>query len=551
MIEDLGYARVSRQEQATHRHGLETQLNRLKKAGCTEIFQDIESGRHWGESKRVDFHRICELVKNKQIKRLTVTSLDRLSRESITSWMLLEQLEKTGIPVKELDSGRIINFGDPNEWYESRQKGLQAERESRITQMRTRAGYQNLRDLQKANPRIPYGYIRVNEKYEIDPALYAIARHTIETYLKIKNLPETTRIIYELYEKKWSVAGLKGWLNNPVLIGHTPYGRKRTPSVLKEQAQQIIYNTHPDNSLMTEAEQIEILEILRHNVRIWGKNAKAFINPLSGLVFCGECGISADLLSKPSGGKKTEFKRLRSFYCRTRSHKPAGQFCSQKTTLKLEYVESVVITALTQRAEEIANKAKAPLEIVEPVELRELRTQLSGLETLGNNPAIEAAKNQLRSQIENFEYKHRQKIQTKDQKRQTLSEVFANPLYFSTLELEEKQKIYRALVEKVVMKDGDIEIIYLTDGSTYQPIKPEPQPKSVKTGVRLTIGSKVQVCWSNGDRKDGVIVAGSGKRRQKLLTVTCGSENLVFKRGTGNLVVDGQIIKETWIQAYV
>jgi DNA invertase Pin-like site-specific DNA recombinase len=157
IIENLGYARVSREEQANKKHGLETQLNRLAKAGCTEVFQDVASGRSWGDSKRGDFQRICVLVKQKRVKKITVTALDRLSRESTTSAQFLQTLEETGVLIYELDSDRYINFIDPNEWYESRQKGIQAEYESRKISKRTRDGYRNLRDLHKANPRTPYG----------------------------------------------------------------------------------------------------------------------------------------------------------------------------------------------------------------------------------------------------------------------------------------------------------------------------------------------------------------------------------------------------------
>ena len=456
IIENLGYARVSREEQANKKHGLETQLNRLAKAGCTEIFQDVASGRSWGDSKRGDFQRICELVKKKRVKRITVTALDRLSRESVTSAEFLQTLEETGVLIYELDSDRYINFIDPNEWYESRQKGIQAEYESRKISKRVKDGYRNLRDLQKANPRIPYGYIRVNQQYQIDPDKAAIARESIDLYLSHKTLPIVTREIYEKYGKRWSVSGLRQWLLNPVLVGHTPYDKRQPKPANFPQGNQIIYNTHPDRALMTEQEQQAIAEILQENIRVWGRNRTAFINPLSGLVFCGECGVSCDLMSKPSGGKKTEFKRIRSFYCRTRSKKPAGKSCNQKGTYRFQVIEEAAIASLTKRAVQIANIAEIPLERVEPLELRELRTQLAGLELLTYNPAIAQAKEQIKAQISNLEYGFSQGIMIDEDKRSVLVETFQNPSFFATLPDTDKKTIYRALVDRIVVKDAEV-----------------------------------------------------------------------------------------------
>ncbi|MEA5489305.1 MULTISPECIES: recombinase family protein [Pseudanabaena] len=456
IIQNLGYARVSREEQANKKHGLETQLNRLAKAGCTEIFQDVASGRSWGDSKRGDFQRIVELVKQKRVKQITVTALDRLSRESVTSAKFLQTLEETGVLIYELDSDRYINFIDPNEWYESRQKGIQAEYESRKTSKRVRDGYQNLRDLHKANPRIPYGYKRVNQQYVLDPDKAAIARESIDLYLSHKTLPIVTREIYEKHGKRWSVSGLRQWLLNPVLVGHTPYDKREPKPANLPQGGQIIFNTHVDQALMTEHEQRAIAEILQENIKIWGKNRTAFINPLSGLVFCGECGVSCDLLSKPSGGKKVEFHRLRSFYCRTRSKRPAGKSCSQRSTYKFETIEALAIAALTKRAEQIANIAEISLERVEPLELRELRGQLATLETLTYNPAIALAKEQLKSQISNLEYGLTVGKQVDNELRSVLVETFQNPSFFATLPDTDKKTIYRALINRIVVKDGEV-----------------------------------------------------------------------------------------------
>lgn len=456
MIEALGYARVSRQEQATDRNGLQTQVNRLKRAGCTEIFSDIETGRKWGEKSRTDFQAILTHIRDRTVKQIVVTAIDRLSRDSITSWQLLEEIERSQIPILVLDTGRVINFADPNEWYESRQAGLRAEHESRQISKRSRDGYQNLRNSRKANPRIPFGYKRVDEQYELDLDKYDCARETIELYLELKHLPKVTRIIYEKYGHAWSVSGLRYWLINPVLVGHTPYGKRQPISPTHAQGEQIIWNTHSDRALMTEQTQEEIRSILVENVRIWGKNTTAWRNPLAGLVVCQECGYSCDILSKPCGGKLTPLHRVRYYYCRTRSKKPAGRTCGQSATYRYETIEAALQQALIDRAVEICELAIAPIPDVEPLELRELRGQLGALQSLGDNPAIAQAIKDLQDQIANFQNRSLLDNEKAIADRQLLLETYGDSDYWKTLSDEDKRKIYSKLVLRILVSDREI-----------------------------------------------------------------------------------------------
>ena len=455
IIDNLGYGRVSHSEQVAKKHGLETQLNRLIKSGCTKILADVGSGRSWGDSKREDFARICDLVRDRKVRQITVTALDRLSRESTTSAKFLQTLEEAGVLIYELDSDRHINFIEPNDWYLSRQKGIQAEYESRKTSKRVRDGYQNLRDLRKANPRIPFGYKRIDQQYLIDQDKLAIARESIDLYLEFKTLPIVTRMIYEKYGKRWSVSGLRQWLLNPVLVGHTPYDKRQPKPANLPQGNQIIYDTHVGQTIMTEQEQKVIAEILTENVRIWGRNRTAFVNPLSGLVFCGECGISCDLISKPSGGIKTELRRIRSFYCRTRSKKPAGKSCSQRGTYKFEMIEAIAIEALTKKAKEIAPIFDAA-EIVENPKVKELRSQIITLESMSVSPIILAAIAGLKSEIEKLELNQDKSRVADKELRSLLVEAFSDPDFFEIMENSDKRSFYKYFISKIVVCDRKV-----------------------------------------------------------------------------------------------
>jgi predicted site-specific integrase-resolvase len=77
MEEIYGYARVSTQEQALNTHALEQQIERLKQAGCTDIYVDIVSG---SKSERPQFSALMALVRQGKVKKIRAIRWDRLTR---------------------------------------------------------------------------------------------------------------------------------------------------------------------------------------------------------------------------------------------------------------------------------------------------------------------------------------------------------------------------------------------------------------------------------------------------------------------------------------
>jgi site-specific DNA recombinase len=106
--------------------------------------------------------------------------------------------------------------------------------------------------------------------------------------------------------------------------------------------------------------------------------------------------------------------------------------------------------------------AERPPEQLEPTELRALRDQLSQLEAiLGFNQAIEQAKQNLRQQIQSFQLQVKQADNVKSENRELLLQVFGDRSYWKTLLDEEKQEIFRALVERIIVRDGKVEQVIL------------------------------------------------------------------------------------------
>jgi hypothetical protein len=222
---------------------------------------------------------------------------------------------------------------------------------------------------------------------------------------------------------------------------------------LRERQPQIVYNTHPDQRLLTEEEFRKIQEILDHNRSVRGWGFRALKYPLSGLIFCAECGGSCYSLTAGPRGKNRKKRDYYYFQCKNYRMNA----CSAKKSIRMDAVEQVVVAHLLQKAKKVAELAATPTQPIEPPELQQLQSQLAGLEQLGHNPAIESAKNELRSQIDNLLVKTAVYNSFSQEKQELLLLTFSDPMYWFTLLDDEKRQIYRALIEKVIVREGEVE----------------------------------------------------------------------------------------------
>lgn len=125
----------------------------------------------------------------------------------------------------------------------------------------------------------------------------------------------------------------------------------------------------------------------------------------------------------------------------------------------MEVVEAAVIEALIKRAEAIANLAQVADESPSPntPELNQLQTQLFSLKSIpGNNPAIAAAISQIESEITQLRYSLSQSKKMNSGSRDLLLWAFSDPDYWRGATDEDRKRVYRELVDKVVVKDGKV-----------------------------------------------------------------------------------------------
>ena len=101
MGEIIGYARVSSREQ-----NLEIQLEKLRAAGCQEIFQEKVSGTTANRPKLKECLRYV-----RKGDTLTITKIDRLARSLPDLFAIAKTLEDKEVDLKFLDQGIIDTSG--------------------------------------------------------------------------------------------------------------------------------------------------------------------------------------------------------------------------------------------------------------------------------------------------------------------------------------------------------------------------------------------------------------------------------------------------------
>lgn len=489
MTKVIGYARVSSREQSENTHALEQQIERLKQAGAKEVFFDVESG--WKKRERPQLEKVLEMVRSQQVDEVVVTRLDRLSRKGLQSFEIFDEFLKNNVILRALDepfdlttaagramAGQLVVFAQ----FHSDQKAESV-----------KAGWKHLRGRKVAvNP--PFGYIKINDHHELDHQPFlclidgqremsraAIARDIVDAFLEKKSLRMALRQINQRYGiqtfahnnfqgKKlggrvahymfrFSPCGLKNWLTNPVLRGHLPYLRR-------SNAPETYYNTHPDHRLITDEEFAKIESILAHNKRVKGFGSIALKYPLSGLVFCAECRSACYSLSGANNyhkAKKLGIPVEYNYYFQCKNWRLRA--CGQKTIIRMEKIEEKLIDTLRQRSYDLVkSKIQVTPTVVKSEILLQLEAQLEGLRALGNNPVIKEAIAKIEEQISHEKFisdSHQQYGEEIEFRKQLCLQAFSDSQFWLELQNEDKKRIYRELVDKILVRDGEVVDILL------------------------------------------------------------------------------------------
>lgn len=499
--EIIGYARVSTADQA-YQFALAQQVFRLRQAGATKVYADIASR---SKDNRAALMEVMRLAATGRIKKVLVTRLDRLTSSPGLFERISEVFTLHNVILAALDETVDVHSVDGefsaglSVWF--------ARREIRTISLRQKKAKEVGRQKNRASSSVPWGYRNIDGRYELDHTPYLcllsdrphkdvvspgrtkaqLGRDIVDLFFEGGSLSQAARLVHmkygiykfnkareerssilvfddDLVEFKprinkragifrWSPDGIRVYLLNPVLCGSTPYNTHslKTKNRLPVSQWDVRYNTHPDQTLITHEEKQRIEKMMAWNGRggRWG-NGKTY--PMTGLIVCSECGRGMKAQGKISGEFPILYYQCKNYVQRA---------CPNRRMARLDSVEQAVTASLVQRAGSIAEYASTPPEYVEPEELQQLRSTLGRLEQLGHNSAIEAAKNDLRSQIQALEVKSKTENVVDEELRELLLDTFSDPEYWKELADDAKRQIYRDLVKLVAIRDGQVESVEL------------------------------------------------------------------------------------------
>lgn len=428
------------------------------------MYTDVQTGK---SDARRQFNCMMEMVKKQQINEVIVTRIDRLGRSLLSCRKALDQFRAAKVKLTILDGD--IDLSTVAGRTHANIMVVFAEMESEMISERSRHGWDYLRG-RKVAMHPPFGYVKADDRHQLDHRPFlsllgnrqemsraAIARDTVEIFLEVKSLRATIKRINLKYGLarfnhagpktgftaggifQWSSSGLRNWLTNPVLCGHLVY--------LRDQGSpKILYDTHPDQKLLSEEEFREIQLIIDHNRSVRGWGFKALKYPLSGLIFCHECGGNCYSLS--SGNKSYYYFQCKNYRMNA---------CTSKKAIRMDLAEEVVVAALVAQATKLSAIASISKPPTESLELQQLRAQLATLNGIpGNNPAIHTAIADLKDQIENLTRKRETVSIVQQENQQLLLEAFSERALWTTSTDDEKRKLFRVLVDRAIVRDGYI-----------------------------------------------------------------------------------------------
>ncbi len=505
---DVAYARVSGQEQANDTNALTQQKYRLEQAGATRIFTDIEQGK---KDDRRALQQLLQHVEAGHVRRIYITRLDRMTRSLVNLHKLVKLFQEYGVTLIVLDQN--IDLGTAQGRLLLNILGTLAEWEVDLMSERIKRGKEYGRQQRWASGSCPFGYTVVEHQYQLDHTPYLcllsdrptnlalgdepiqgrtiamIARDCIDLYFQHWSLPRTIQAIHTKYGVgktrarcngtdcvlHWTKRGLAVWLRNPVLEGHTTYNKSRYNAagkrVMKPREEwDFVYDTHPDQILLSVTEAAEIERMFEANshsgygtfgaepVQIYGpKPPEAGHLPYAyqvGLVYCTECHSRCT--------KKTVHRPERDYGYYGCRH--AGHGCSNHKNVKRSEIDIAVIAAILARATEFTEGMPAcSFQAYRTERLRELETQLAHVKTFpGFNPATVQFQATLEAQIQ----EERAFLYSQRMDDRTVSEIIlagTSMGVWQTLSGTDKSRIYRRLIERIFIRDGQVVSVLFRD----------------------------------------------------------------------------------------
>jgi site-specific DNA recombinase len=514
-MEYWGYARVSSEEQEADRGALRKQIERLREAGCSKIYWDIQSRTTEVREGLQQLIEGLEKAPQGTIVSLKFTRIDRIGSSSRLFYSLLTVLRSQGIKLIALDQGI-----DPDTLGGELAIDMllaASKFEIKMLQHRIKAERSHRRSQGKSHRTAPLGYKVEKDKYVRDCtpcvcllngqqtfSLVQLARHMFDTFFECGSVAATVRKLHAdfgiitkagKWEKdqritrliadenldeislsspktnhpmhypwtglRWSITGLKLMLVNPIYCGGTLYDTYVAPKGKRKSFDnwKVQWETHPDEAIITRAEHEDVKSIIRANRNNrWASNEPQQINPFSNLLQCNKCGASLTRHAKRvnKDGQVTHYYQCRLY--------KAGS-CSQGEMINSRSLEKQVTNLLVLEAEKLASLGEEDITTPEDSTILELRQQLSQLEAIaGINPILQKAKEDIRMQIADAIAQGSNNSKQYLIAKERIVFAFSSQRYWQELEPQDKHALLKGCVKKITV-DGKqvimVELLYL------------------------------------------------------------------------------------------
>lgn len=480
----IAYARCSTEEQSAESLSIDYQAAKLEAyVGVGNVIKDERSATKTPLEKRDAFWKAIDRLRRapKSAERiLYYTRMDRIARLS-EDFEVIDRLAKEGIIFKGLDSGQvdlsnatgrmIARFGLTISQYEQELLGEKLE-----------GKYRERRASHSAMNRPPFGFKlkkTINEqsvtyRWVPHPEQWIQAKQIVKEFIAQEgNLNGTLAAIkYEGMPR--SARGLKLWLSNNALLGHTEYQPTTTRVGNRVVEHQIIENTH--RALITAEERVVIDRLLSTRSKP-GRPKESFRepHPLTGVLRCPCCSRAVTFTTKiyvaKGNGigryagkyKSGEKKLMHAAGCRYTSQ---GR-CDLKDTSvfgkqSLDAIERAAWMHLEEHRQNhhISTGNSSGDDRSDEVTIQ---NEINRLKLL-NIPAMKPAIQEMENQLEQLRFKHQGQVENRDRTLRSLASLDLNPDVIMQLSLTERNTLLRQFFHQIIPPFGDRGIVFDIDG---------------------------------------------------------------------------------------
>ncbi len=341
------YCRVSTDEQAREGLSLDEQRSRLR-AYChamgwqMPIREFVDDGFSAKNLKRPAMIEVLKLIESKQISKLLVTKLDRLSRRLLDLLTMIELLERHDVSL--VSTSEAFDTDTPSGRLTLQVLGAVAEFERERIRERVVENMTHAAKSGKWLSRAPYGYRLVDKVLVVDEVQARIVKDVYQMfrsgsgYFAIAKRLNRDGIVSP-QGKQWSVRTIKLLLTNPAYKGSSVWKRSDDDgnSADSRQKTNLIEVSHAHPVIIEDGLWEEVQAQARTKTSI-APRAAGSSHLLSGMLRCGDCGGTLSI------GFSGWSKRERVYRCSTYKNKGV----CRSVPYKADLLESFFIDALQE-----------------------------------------------------------------------------------------------------------------------------------------------------------------------------------------------------------